>query len=860
MKAEEWERIESLFHEARALAPEARAVYLDGACSGDAALRAEVESLLAACKGREHFMEEPAFDLGLKVLAASPPDPLAGRLIGPYKILKQLGRGGMGEVYLAEDTRLGRRVALKFLSAKLVDDTWAKRQLTKEAQAVAILDHPNICAVHGIEEAEGYSFIAMQYAEGDTLAALIRKHLPDIPRAVSLAVQIAGAVAEAHAHGIIHRDIKPQNIVVTPTGQVKVLDFGLAKSVQLKRDAGPLAEDTSQISNSGLVVGTVAYMSPEQLRAERLDFRSDIFSIGAVLYETVCGKKPFARDSNAEVISAILTSRPAPLTREAGDVPPELSRIIFKCLEKHKEQRYQSASELIYELSRLQEGSAPPVPFWSALARRAATVLLLLVVLAAALLFVSRLRPAKERTLALLPIANPSAAPELEPLSDGLTEDLINKLSRLSALRVKALTTISGYKGRQVDPLKVGRGLGVEAVLVGALTRQGESLVLQFTLLDTSDGTQLWGDKFTVRPEQILDLQDEVSEKVTSQLAPAAGYDDKKLLELRPTQNAQALTEYYQGHNLWEKRSKENFREIVAHYERAVELDASYARAYAGLADCYVQMNTPAYGNMPAAEAMNKAKYMATKAIEIDNNLPEAHTSLGVVLFKFEWNWPEAEKEFRRAINIKPNNAWAHYWYSQLLSVMGRADEAIAHSRTASDLAPFSSAARNGLCRAFYLARQYDTAESCYGEILARDPGNVNTNYLLSYTYLKQARYAEAIRILENFYAKNRSLAAAPLGFAYGKNGEAGKALKILQDMQEISKTDYLPPQERAIIYIGLGDNDKAFYWLEKSYAEHFSTLNFLTAEPIYEDLRSDPRFAPLARRINLTPEGAPPS
>lgn len=862
MKAEDWERIESLFHAARPLAPEARGVYLDGACSGDSVLRAEVESLLAACGGRERFMEEPAFDLGLKVLAGAAADSLAGRRIGPYQILTQLGRGGMGEVYLAEDTRLGRRVALKFLSAKLVDDNWAKRQLVKEAQSAAMLDHPNICAIHGIEEAEGYSFIAMQYAEGDTLATLIRKQLPDIPQAVSLAVQIAGAVAEAHAHGIIHRDIKPQNIVVTPAGQVKMLDFGLAKIIQLKHDAGPLAEDTSQLSNSGLVVGTVTYMSPEQLRAERLDFRSDIFSIGAVLYETVCGKKPFARDSKAEVISAILTSRPAPLTREAGDIPPELSRIIFKCLEKHKEQRYQSASELIYELSRLQEGSAPPLPFWSRLAPRAAAALLLLVVLAAALLFVSRARPANVRTLAVLPIANASAAPEMEPLSDGLTEDLVNKLSHLSALRVKALTTVSGYKGRQVDPLEVGRGLHVDAVLVGSLARQGELLVLQASLLDTSDGTQLWGDKFTVRPEEILDLQDAVSEKVTSQLAPQAGEDEKKLLAQRPTQNHEALTEYYRGHDLWEKRNKDNFPEIMAHYQRAVELDASYARAYAGLADCYVQMNSPAYGNMSSRDALNKAKYMATRAIELDDSLPEAHTSLGVVLFKFEWNWPEAEKEFRHAIELKPNYAWAHYWYSQLLSVTGRADEAIAQSRTAADLAPFSTAAGNGLCRAFYLARQYGAAESCYGELLGRDRDNVNANYLLSYVYLKQGRYAEAIRILEKIYAKDKDkqrLAAAPLGFAYGKNGEAGKALKILEDMEEMSKTVYVPPQERAIIYIGLGNNDKVFYWLEKSYDEHFSTLNFLTAEPIYEDIRSDPRFAPLARRINLTPEGVSP-
>jgi TolB-like protein/Flp pilus assembly protein TadD len=855
MEAERWERIESLFHAALPLDPEARGAYFESACSGDAALRAEVESLLAACNGREHFMEEPAFDLGLKVLAGSPADTLAGRLIGPYKVLEQLGRGGMGEVYLAEDTRLGRRVALKFLSAKLVDDNWAKRHLVKEAQSVAMLEHPNICTVHGIEEAGGYSFIVMQYVEGNTLAALIQKQFPDIPQAVSLAVQIVSAVAEAHAHSIIHRDIKPQNIVVTPAGQVKVLDFGLAKTVQLKHAAGTVTDDTSQVSQSGLVVGTVAYMSPEQLRAERLDFRSDIFSLGSVLYEIVSGKKPFQRNSHAEVISAILTSQPAPLARADGDVPPALSRIIFKCLEKDKEQRYQSASELLYELSCLQEGGVPPRHRWQSLSRRAVAALLLCVLLAAAL-FIIRTRPAKARTLAVLPIVNASAAPEMESLSDGLTEDLINKLSHLSALRVKAFTAVSGYKGQRLDPLGVGRGLHVDTVLAGTVYRQGESLVLQFALLDTADGTQLWGEKYSVRPDQVLDLQETVSEGVASRLVPQVDEGERRSLAARPTQNHEALNEYYRGHKLWEKRTKDNIREIMAHYERAIELDASYAKPYAGLADCYMQLNTPAFGNMPADEVLKKASYMARTAAELDDTLPEAHTSLGVLNFRFAWKLAEAEKEFKRAIALNPEDAWPHYWYSQLLSVTGHPDDAIAQSRLANDLAPFSPAARVGVCRSLYFARQYDSAADCSGKLMAEDPNDMIAPYILSYTYLKRGMYADAVTILERLYAKDKSLAAAPLGFAYGKLGRADKAQELLKDLQEMSRADYSLSQERAIIYIGQGDNDKAFDWLERSYAEHFTTLIFLTTEPIYEDLRPDPRFAALARRLNLMPGG----
>ena len=855
MEVKDWRRIEEVFHAALPLDADARAAYLDGACAGDAALRAEVESLLAALKEHEGFLQEPAFDLALKVMSSDKAKELTGKLVGPYAIQELIGKGGMGEVYLAEDTRLGRRVALKFLSARLTDDNWAKRQLIKEAQSVAMLEHPNVCAVHGVEESDGHSFIVMQYAEGEPLAALIRRQLPEVEQALSFAVQIVSAVAEAHAHGIIHRDLKPQNIVVGSTGQVKVLDFGLAKTVQLKKGAGLLGDDTSQFSGSGLVVGTVAYMSPEQLRAERLDFRSDVFSLGTVFYELFSGARPFARGSNAEVISAILTSEPAPLARSDGNIPPELERIIHKCLQKDKERRYQSASELLYELSCLQNGSRPARRYPRAGLR---ATLLLSLLLAVALAF-AYLRPAgaSARTLAVLPLANASADPAIEPLSAGLTEDLINKFSRLSALRVKAFTVVSGYMGRDYDPLAVGRGLHADAVLTGTFVRQGEMLILQTSLIDTSDGTQLWGERYSVRPDQVLDLQEDVSQKVTSRLAPWAVESEKRLLALRPTDNNEALSEYYQGRNLWEKRSKENIHVIMAHYLRATELDASYARPYAGLADCYVQLNTPAYGNMPAEEAMNKARYMALKAVEIDDSLPEAHTSLGVVRLRFEWNWPEAEKEFKRAIALNPDYAWAHYWYSTLLSATGRPEEAIEQSRLASDLAPFSPAARLGRCRALYLARQYDSATGCLDEVLAGNRDNVTAQYILSYVYLKQEKYGEAVRILEKLYAKDRPLAAAPLGFAYGKSGSVDKALKILKDLHEISKAGtYVPPQERAIIYTGLGDRDNAFAWLERSYAEHFATLIFLTADPIYEDLSPDPRFRDLARRLNLAPGG----
>jgi TolB-like protein/Flp pilus assembly protein TadD len=444
----------------------------------------------------------------------------------------------------------------------------------------------------------------------------------------------------------------------------------------------------------------------------------------------------------------------------------------------------------------------------------------------------------------------------VEPLSLGLTEELINKLSRLSMLRVKAYATVSGYKGQQSDPLDVGRRLQVDTVLAGAVSRQGNSLVLQLSLLDTSDGTQIWGEKYSVRPDQILDLQEQVSANVASKLAPQAGEVERRVLAARATQNPEAMNEYYQGRNLWENRTKDNIHDIKARYERAIRIDASYAKPYAGLADYYLQLNTPAFGSMPAKEVLKKASYMARTAIELDESLPEAHTSLGIAKFRFEWNLAEAESEFKRAIALNPNDAWPRYWYSQLLSVTGRPDEALEQSRLASDLAPFSQPARLNVCRVLYFARRYGAAADCSGEMLAEDPNYVMAKYVLSYAHLMRGMYPEAIRILEKIYEKDKALGAAPLGFAYAKNNERGKALEVLKSVQGLSEPDYLLSQERVIIYTGLGDRDKAFEWLEKSYEEGFTTLIFLTTDSIYDDLRSDPRFAALARRLNLAPGG----
>ncbi|HKP71459.1 MAG TPA: protein kinase, partial [Pyrinomonadaceae bacterium] len=841
-----------LFHAALPLDDAARAAHLEGACAGDEGLRAEVESLLAAIGRREGFLEENVFDAGLEVLSGERAERLTGKRIGCYQVLGQLGRGGMGEVYLAEDTQLGRKVALKFLSGKLVDDNWAKRQLVKEAQAVAIAEHPNICPIYGFEEVEGHSFIVMQYVEGETLADYIAARRPDVAAAVSLGVQIVAAVAEAHSHGMIHRDIKPQNVMVDGGGQVKVLDFGLAKIVQRKHGVAPLGEDSSRISQAGLVIGTVAYMSPEQLRAERLDFRSDIFSLGTVLYELLTGQKPFARTNSAEIISAILTARPPRLSEHSQAVPPELDRIVFKCLEKDRDQRYQSASELLYDLGNLQhEGNAPTRRPALNLAAAALALLLLLVVLSA-FAYHRFTRPYK---LAVLPIANESGDGGVEYLGDSLAESMITKFSHLPGLRVSPFTAVSGYRGGQRPPQEAGRELDADVVLVGRIVREGNSLVLKTELVDASDGAQLWGARYDdINTTPISNLQLEITGQVGRAMKLPVKGGEQKLLAAQDPDNEEAIREYFRGRYLWRNRNKENIQKAVEKFNAAIALDPSFARAYAGLADCYALMNSPAYGNLPTDEAMNRARAAAKQALDIDNALPEAHTSLGVVHLKYDWDWAEAESRFQRAISLDPDYAPAHYWYSHLLTVTGRQTEALAESELARKLDPLSPLTRMNFCREFYFGRQFDTAATCLQEMLREDPANVNAQRTLGFVYLQKGMNNAAIEIFEKIPDSNRALKVVALGYSYARAGRTADALRILAEVEEMAQHTYIPPHERAVIYLGLDDKDRAFYWLNKACDEHFATMIYLTVDPAFDTLRADRRFDDLTRRVKLKP------
>ena len=855
METKQWERVEELFHATLQLEAAERSGYLLRECLDDGALRREVESLITSFENCPAFINTSNLSLGMRVLSSESSDSMVGKSVGQYRIVSALGKGGMGEVYLAEDTKLGRKVALKFLSGEFVGDNWAKRQLIKEAQAVAILDHPNICPVYGIEEQGGHSFIVMQFVEGETLCDLIRNQRSDPSHVLALAKQIVGALSEAHAHGIIHRDIKPKNIMVTSGGQAKVLDFGLAKTIQQKKAHDGTEDSVSQLSQNGLVPGTVAYMSPEQLRVEKLDYRSDVFSVGTVLYELISGTNPYRRKTNAETISSILTLTPKPLANAASATPKGLDSIVQRCLKKDRGERYQSATEILLDLDKLDRGITVR-PKWSAvlLNLRAGTLLALLLLAVVGVAIVYPRWTAKAHSVAVLPITC-EGIPAEACLGAGITQGLVARLSRRSDLAIKAAGVTSSINGTNaVSPLTIGRQLEVEAVLSGKILKRGDSLVLQTRLESVSDGSMLSEHEYLL-PSPAVPLLEELSLKQAFYPDAPLTDDDKRsyaMLATMQNRNPEAVELYLRGLHYWNKRDRDNIKKAIELFDQAIERDPVYALAYSGLANCYVVMSSVAYGKLSTKDAMERAAAAAKKALEIEPNLAEAHTSLGIVQMKYDWKWREAEKSFKRAIDLKPDYAAAHYWYSSLLGTMGRVQESVIESERAKGLDPLSPLFTTNLGRAYYRARDYDKAINYLNEVLAEKPNNTSARYVLAHAYFQKGMYLESIELLEKISATNKWLAAAPLGYAYAKVGRSDDARRILEEMEALPPSENLPAQERAIVYIGLGEKDAAFFWLEKSYEDRFASIIALTTDPIFDSLRSDSRFALLARKINL--------
>jgi serine/threonine-protein kinase len=780
----------------------------------------------------------------------------AGSRLGPYEIVGLLGAGGMGEVYRARDERLGREVAIKILPSGLSKDADRLRRFEQEARAAGVLNHPNILAIYDLGTHDGSPYVVSELLEGETLRARLAGGAFTPRKALGHALQIANGLAAAHEKGIVHRDLKPENIFVTRDGRVKILDFGLAKLTQPESDqgSGTNLPTASRGTEPGVVLGTLGYMSPEQVRGKPADSRSDIFSFGAILYEMLSGKRAFHGDSAADTMSAILKEDPPELSQTRPGLAPGLDRVVRHCLEKNPEERFQSARDLAFDLETISDVSSPatlPGTRPARLGRLGRPLLVAAgIALALAVVAVLRLRPrgGEIDSIAVLPFVNATPDPSAEYLSDGISESLINTLSQVPQLRVAARTLAFRYKGRDTDPQKVGRELNVRAVLSGKVLQRGDLLDVQADLVDVATGAQLWGDHYNRKLADVQVVEEAIAKEISEKLRLRLTGEEKKKLAKRDTESTEAYQLYLRGRHAWEKRTPAALQESIDYFNRAIDKDPSYALAYAGLADVYAVLSS--YSLMSPRDSFPKSRAAAVKALEIDNGLARAHATLGNLLFCYDWNWTGGEAELKKAIRLDPSYPTSYHWYGILLAARGRFDEALEQLHRARDLDPFSSVIEGNIARTHFFAGHYDLAIS-EGRKTSFGPGHVSA----AQAYLAKKMPEEA-RL--EFQKAVETMSASPVSLMFRGQAEAAAgrradALKTIEEMKTLAASRYISPAYIAQIYIDLGEKDHALDWLEKAYGDHSWDLIFLGVNPHYASLRTDPRFTDLLRRLNLT-------
>jgi serine/threonine protein kinase/Tfp pilus assembly protein PilF len=842
-----------------------------------------------------------------------------GTKIGRYEIQSELGSGGMGVVYLALDTRLNRKIALKLLPADLTDNKDRLDRFEQEARAASALNHPNILTIHEIGTDNGTHFIATEFVEGETLRALIMMDAPMRPSvALDLAIQVAAALSAAHAAGIVHRDVKPENVMLRTDGYVKVLDFGLAKLIETEkdRDAADPNAPTQRVylTNPGVVMGTAKYMSPEQASGKTVDGRTDIWSLGVILYEMLTGRHPFDGEMPTQIIARVLEREPEPLGSRGTAVPAELQRIVSKALMKDRGERYRDIKDLLRDLKALKQDlefdarlgrsgsssgqseeeeaqeapsgekpagervapapsgttktlsneavsthgsgsravAAKPKSWPNRLALVAGLVAVAGLALGLWLYLRARNADAAIDSVAVLPFVNQNSDPNMEYLSDGLTESTINSLAQLPNMRVIARSSVFRYKGREIDPVQVARELGVRAVFTGRIAQRGDDLIISVELVDTGQNKQLWGETYDRKVSDLLVVQRDIAREISANLRTRLTPPEESLVTKRYTENPEAYQLYLKGRFYWNKRTGEAFKRAIEYFNGAIEQDPSYALAYAGLADTYILLSRYSAGT--PEESYPKAKAAAQRALAIDETLAEAHNSLAGVLLDYDWNLAESDKEYRRAIELNPNYATARHWYANgPLLVTERYDEAIAEMKRAVELDPLSLIINSDLGSIYLDARQYDRAVEQLRKTIDMDRGFYPAHYWLGEAYVMKGSYADAIAE----YQKARELNDDPLvlgllGHAYAVSGRRDEALRMLDELNKLAQERYVSSYTFALVYAGLNDRDQAFQWLEKSYRDRSSEIAYFKVDPLLDPLRPDPRFADLVRRVGL--------
>ena len=748
---------------------------------------------------------------------------MIGETIDHYRILSEIGAGGMGTVYRARDEILRRDVALKLLRSEKINNRESRAHILHEARAAASLNHPNICTIYQVGEFQGSSYIAMEHVDGQSLSTQVPAGGLPLELILRYAVQIADALAHAHARGVIHRDLKTANVVITTQGHVKVLDFGLAKRI---------VEDATEETRSMLsgfqgtdMVGTLAYMAPEILGGEAADVRTDIWSFGVLLYNLATGELPFTGRTSFELTSSILKEIPG----ASAITNPSLRALILRCLAKKREQRYQSASEVKAALEILPSSGAPSVPARQRDSRR------------------------KINSIAVLPFENKTGSPDAEYLSEGITESIISSLAQLRHMRVVPRNSVFRYKDRDMDPRSIGEELRARAVLVGRILLTGDRLIVRTELIDVTKDSLLWGDQFNRQRSQIFEVQDEIASEISEKLRLRLTPSDKKRLRKHQTRNTDAYYLYLKARYFWNKRTPAAFQQAILHYQEAIALDPEFALAYAGLADCHIVLGTFAF--IPMAESFPRAKAAAEKALALDSSLGEAHTSLAVILSIYEHQWHGGETQFKKSISLQPEYATAHHWYSFCLCAMGRVSEGIAEISKAEKLDPLSLIILTNFGTVLYWARQNDRALEQYHKVLSLSPDFWTAHWMMGLAFEQKGNYgdaAEELRTAMKFFPGTSAMLSASLARIHALSGLPEEALKLATQVKTQEEAGVSCPYHLAMVYAALGQNDAAFEWLGTAFEAHDMWINFIKVDPKMDSLRRDPRYMELLRRIGL--------
>lgn len=918
MNQENLSKVEEIFHAALAVPAHRRTAFLDAECGIGTLLREEVESLIEFDGHSDEFLDDAPAALAAEMLTGgNDSETYIGRVIGHYRIVSLLGIGGMGEVYLAEDTRLRRNVALKMLPEAFARDKDRLERFVLEARSASALNHPNIITIHEIGRVNTVRFIATEFIDGKTLKEMLGDGKLDTTIALDVAIQIASALDEAHAAGIVHRDIKPDNVMVRPNGLVKILDFGVAKFLGTgiaDIEAGPGIAKGSGKTLPGMIIGTADYMSPEQAKGGTIDRRSDIFSFGAVFYEMLSGYKAFSGDSALDTIGAILHKEPAKLSALTAEVPHAIEAVVHKCLNKSADERYQnvreilsdlrvekrrldlyeianslspdtvseerrsglvsdrkenstdafSPSESVSDLPAVVTSTSAAIP--AELRKRnlsiAAAGLFLMLVLASSGVVGYRYLTAKQQieSIAVMPFANASGDPAADYLSDGITENLIRSLSSISGLSIKARSTVFTYKGKETSPQTIGRELNVDAVLLGRLEQRDDDLKLSLELVDTSTQNLIWTANYNRKMGDLVTLQRDIARDVSDRLRPELSVTEQKRVAKNYYTTSEAQQLYMKGRFHWNKRDVRDFQKAVQYFDQASQKDPNFALAYTGAADTYSLM--PLYGAYKPTEYFPKAKEAALKALELDPNLSEAHASLGYLAYTYDYDWDGAEEHLKTALRLNPNYATAHQWYAEHLAFRGRLDEALAEISIALELDPFSLVINRMTGNILAFSNRHDEAVTQLNRTVELYPEIPVVRFNLGEALASKGMYQEAVEQFligfkldgrKNYEIRRYENAFKLKGWQGFWMEYLGTLITLQKAVAGTSDQIYFDNESLAYAYAAVGNNEKAIEHLYKAYESREPNLITIKTSEVYDGMKFEPSYQELINKIGLT-------